>query len=206
MARILLLVLGLAALPATAADGPCAAAERDFNYWVFGSNAAFATFRQQCAAGRSAPEALIASQRGNPAALAQMRDCGAEMVQLLMDRKMDQMCEQFTKPGTLAAPAPASQAAPAPGTDLVATLQGTWCWNSSGVNGQNIFAGTSVTSRATGFMGMGGSSQGSLQVLDERTFRITMSTGFGTNVSDVELLDRDNIRWKQGGVVAKRCG
>ncbi len=201
--------MALPAPAALAADGPCAVAERDFNYWVFGSTTAFNTFRAQCAAGKSAPEALIASQRGNPAALAQMRECGAEMVQLLMDRKMDQMCEQFPKVGTAAVSGPpAGQAVPAatPQGDLLATLQGTWCWSTNGVNGQNIFAGTSVTSRGTGFMGAGFSSQGSLQVLDQRSFRITMSTGFGgTNAQDVELVDNDSIRWKQGGAVAKRC-
>ena len=106
LAGTLLLSLGFP-LPVLAADGACAAAERDFNYWLFGSNAAFNTFRAQCAAGKSAPEALIASQRGNPAALAQMRECGAEMAMLMVERKLDTMCEQLAKPGSAAATAPA---------------------------------------------------------------------------------------------------
>ncbi len=119
----------LAVVPALthAADGPCAVAERDFSYWVFGSNAAFNIFRSQCAAGKTAPEALIASQRGNPAALAQMRECGAEMVALLMDRKMDQMCEQLAKPAALAAPrAPSTPAASATPPACALNLQGTY--------------------------------------------------------------------------------
>ncbi len=84
--------------------------------------------------------------------------------------------------------------------DLLSRLQGIWCWDSGGVSGKTTFAGNSVQVRA-GLGIFSGSNHGTVAVLNDRQFRISL-----TNREDiVTFVDSDNIRWDKDGTVARRC-
>ncbi len=107
-------------------------------------------------------------------------------------------------PVAVAAPkapeAPPAKPAP-PKPDLLATLQGTWCWkNSSGAQGQNTFSGNAVSVTEIGNLGLADSTLGKLTVVNERQFRLDVSGG----VQRLELLDHDTIKW-QDGTLGRRC-
>jgi hypothetical protein len=285
---------------AFAADARCADAERNTQYWIFGDNTVYASWRRLCREGNSAVDALLGALNGNPGAQATIRACISEETAALSARNLDLVCEQIAtgrpavrasrsasaapsapatvpapavpaasaapavivaarvaptgpaaavvvaapatatapvvvvapaaptpavpapaespkRPARVAAVAPASAASPAaasappsptpaakpeaPKADLLATLQGTWCWkNSSGAQGQNTFSGNAVSVTEIGNLGLADSTLGKLNILSNRQFQLEVSGG----VQKLELIDHDTIKW-QDGTVGRRC-
>ena len=100
-----------------------------------------------------------------------------------------------------AAPAATPAANPASSKeDLLATLQGTWCWTNAGAQGQNTFSGNTVFVETAGSTGFGGSNHGTVTVLNVRQFRLDVSG----EVQNLELVDRDTIKWGTGAI-GRRC-
>ncbi len=315
MRRLVLIALCMCTVghSAFAADARCADAERNTQYWIFGDNTVYASWRRLCREGNSAVDALLGALNGNPGAQAMIRACISEETAALSARNLDLVCEQIatgrpavraaraapaaapaqpamTTPAA-AAPAPVAAAAPvapttpaapavvepprrparvaavapapapvpaappaaeappprtptrvaapaaavppppapapapapaappvaaapppppppapparpvAPKADLLATLQGTWCWkNSSGAQGQNTFSGSAVSVTEVGNLGLADSTLGKLSIVSDRQFRLEVSGG----VQKLELIDHDTIKW-QDGTIGRRC-